>query len=108
MATAHESENTGFKQDVQRLGQGVGTLTADVRHVAHGAADVVRSGATEIRQGAQHAVEVAKEKFDDAKDGAAHAADSVKHAIERNPMAAVGIAAGIGLVVGLILFRPRS
>ncbi|MFN0010627.1 MAG: YqjD family protein [Phycisphaerales bacterium] len=108
MSNAATADGTGFKQDVSRLGQGVGTLTADVKNVAHNAADAARSGVAELRQGAHHAVEVAKEKFEGAREGAVEAAESLKGVISRNPVASIGIAAGVGLIIGLIVFRPRS
>lgn len=119
MATTQASEGTGFKQDVHRLGQGVDALKADVSSLAHGAVDAARSGVAELRQGAQHAVETAKDKFEGAKDmareryegakdSAADAADSLRHVIARNPLASIGVAAGVGILIGLVMFRPRS
>ncbi len=108
MANAQTADGTGFRQDVHHLGQGVDTLKADMKNVAHVAADVARSGVAELRHGAQHAVDVAKEKFEGAKESAADAAQSLKGVISRNPVASIGIAAGVGLIIGLIVFRPRS
>lgn len=107
MATTQLSNDTGFKQDVQNLGRGVATLTSDVGSLAHEAVDVARSGGAEIRQGAQHAVEAAKEKFEGAKDAAAAAAHSFTNAVSRHPVASISIAAGVGLAIGLVVFRLR-
>lgn len=108
MANTQALDGTGFKQDVDRLGQGVDTLKTDVKNLAHGAADAARSGVAELRQGAQHAVEAAKDKFESARGSAADAAESLKSVIARNPVASIGIAAGVGLIIGLVMFRPRS
>lgn len=108
MAVSQELEGTGFKNDVHRLGLGVDAIKTDVANLAHGAVDAARSGAAELRHGAQHAVDVAKDKYGSAKDAACEATDSLKHTIARNPLASIGIAAGVGLLIGLVVFRPRS
>ena len=95
------ANETGFKQDVDRLGKGVGTLKTDVNNLAHGAADAARSGVAELRQGAQHAV-------DSAKDTATDAIDSFRDVIGSRPVASIGIAAGVGILVGLMISRRRS
>jgi ElaB/YqjD/DUF883 family membrane-anchored ribosome-binding protein len=122
--TIAQDEETGFKHDVHALGQGVGTLKADLSNLAHEAADAARSGASELRQGAHHAVEAAKEKFveardvvgekyDQAKHAAVEATDFLKATITRNPITSVGVAAGVGLIAGMyavswMLCRSRS
>ena len=108
MASSPALDGTGFKQDMSRLGQGVDTVRTDVSTLAHGAVDAARSGVAELRQGAQNAVNTARDKYEDAKEVTADAAASVKDLITRNPVASVGIAAGVGLLLGLILGRHRS
>lgn len=108
MERTKELDGSGFKSDVHRLGQGVDALKTDVANLAHGAVDAARSGASELRQGAQHAVDIAKDKYAGAKDAACEATDSLKQTIARNPLASIGIAAGVGMLIGLVVFRPRS
>ena len=92
---------TGFKKDVHRLGRGVRTLKTDVDGVAHDAAHAARSGVSELRRGADRAVEA-------ARNTAAGAAESFRGVISHNPVASVGIAAGVGVIVGLMIsFRRR-
>jgi ElaB/YqjD/DUF883 family membrane-anchored ribosome-binding protein len=108
MANTQTLDGSGFKQDVHRLGESVGTIKTDVANLAHGAADAARSGVAELRQGAHHAIDAAKDKYQDAKECAADATDSLKHTIARHPLTSIGIAAGVGMLIGLIVFRPRS
>ena len=112
MPNSKAPDGTGFKQDVHRMGQGVGAIKADVSSLAHGAVDAARSGVSELRHGAQHAVEAATDTAHDmyvgARKAAACSADSVKELIVRNPVASVGIAAGVGLVIGMVMRRARS
>lgn len=102
------TDGSSFNKDIHRLGQGMETLRTDVASLAHGAVDAVKSGATEVRHGAHDAMDAAKHKLEEARHSAGEAADSLKGLVSRNPMASLGIAAGVGLVLGLIVFRPRS
>lgn len=108
MAISHSAGDTGFKSDLQRLGHGVDTLKSDVGELAHDAAEAARSGAAEVRQGARQALDAAKDKFTEVKGSATDATHSLQDLIGRHPLASVGIAAGVGVVLSLILFRPRS
>ena len=63
MANAPLSDGTAFKQDLRHLADGVESLKADGRLIAHEAGNVARSGVAELQQGAKHAVEAAKGKF---------------------------------------------
>lgn len=108
MANTQPTDGSGFKQDLHELGQGVDSLKADVKNLAYGTADAARSGAAELRQGAQRAVDTAKDKLDGVKESAADAVHSLKDVIARNPMASVGIAAGVGMLFGMVLCRSRS
>jgi ElaB/YqjD/DUF883 family membrane-anchored ribosome-binding protein len=67
-----------------------------------------RSGAAQLSKGAHHAVDVAKNKLGEAGESVVHATESLRDTVGRHPVASIGIAAGIGMIVGLILFRPRS
>jgi ElaB/YqjD/DUF883 family membrane-anchored ribosome-binding protein len=98
-------DGTGIKLDVQRPGQGLDTLRADVSGHAHGVMDAARSGAAQIRHGAEHVIESARDKLAEAKTAATDAAESAKGVIARNPLISVGIAAGVGVIIGLIMRR---
>lgn len=106
MATT--SDASGMRHGNPELKQSVEHLRTDLRTVAHDAADVARAGVGELRQGASHAVDVAKEKFDEAADVAAEATESVRGIVARHPIASIGIAAGVGIVLGMLICRPRN
>lgn len=108
MANSPTSEGTGFRQDVQRLGQGVDALKSDVGGLAHGAADAARSGIAELKQGAQDAMGTAKDKLESAKEAAAEAAHSFKGIVKRHPLATIAIVAGLGVLAGMLLTRSRN
>ena len=108
MANTSTPDGSTFKHDTHQLGQSVQALKADIGSVAQSAYNTARSGASELAGSASHAVDAAKEKIADAKDATLEAAESLKGVITRNPMTSIGIAAGLGLIVGLIVFRPRN
>jgi ElaB/YqjD/DUF883 family membrane-anchored ribosome-binding protein len=53
-------------------------------------------------------VDAAKNKLGEAGESVVHATESLRDTIGRHPVASIGIAAGAGMILGLILFRPRS
>ncbi len=105
MAAARTSDGAGFKRSAHRLGQEVDTLKADLKADLNGLA---HEAAATARSGAKQAVESAKNKLGEARDSASEAATSFKDVIARHPAATVGIATGVGILIGMILFRPRS
>lgn len=107
MATTPTVDGTGFKHDMQGLGRGLDTLKNDVGSLAHGAADAARSGVAELREGAHHAVDAAKGKLEDARKATADAATSLKDVIVRNPVTSIGLAAGLGILIGMVMCRSR-
>ena len=52
--------------------------------------------------------DMAGDVYEGARRGAASSAKSFNDAVVHNPWASVGIAAGVGLLLGLILNRLRS
>ena len=94
------------RKEAGRVGAGV--LREDLGALATDAKQLMRDGAAGIHDGADRAVTQAKEKLHDIERAGADAAASLKCVVARNPMASLGIAAGVGLVIGLLVFRPRS
>jgi ElaB/YqjD/DUF883 family membrane-anchored ribosome-binding protein len=98
---------------------GIDTLKADLNNASRASLDAARASAADLGKAAAHAAEAAREgvhgakafahdTYEQAKHAATETADSLKHVIARNPMASVGIAAGLGILIGLVVFRPRS
>ncbi|MEK6701885.1 MAG: hypothetical protein AABZ53_06455 [Planctomycetota bacterium] len=108
IANTLAAEGTGFRQDLRDLGEGVGTLKDDVKNLAQGAATAAKSGASELGESAKHVIQAAKDKLDGARQAAADATDSLKGVVSRNPLASIGIAIGVGVLVGAIVSRCRS
>lgn len=70
------------------------TLIAELRAVARDAQSLIRAFAAEYG-----------EQLQEAGDSAREAAREIDAQVRRNPWAAVGIAAGAGLLLGLLLGR---
>lgn len=115
MADASAIGGSGSRHD----GYGSGDTTRHDSGSASKAVDSAKAGASELGRAASHAVDAAKqgvsevksfaqEKLEGAKQAAVQTADSLKTTISNNPWASVGIAAGLGMLIGLIIFRPRS
>ena len=91
-------------------------LLQDLRVVVTDAEELLRATAGQtgervekIRAKAEESLRVARDRMQAAgkavRQSAMDAADSVDEQVHKNPWAAVGIAAGIGLVVGILLAR---
>lgn len=115
MAVSQAVDSSGSRQD----GYGSGDATRYDSSNASKAVDSAKAGASELGRAASHAVDAAKqgvneakgfahEKLDEAKQAAVQTADSLKSTISNNPWASIGIAAGLGMLIGLIAFRSRS
>jgi ElaB/YqjD/DUF883 family membrane-anchored ribosome-binding protein len=111
LLTHKHDSRTDTARAVDRVRDGADSLSADVKHIAHGTADAARAGVAEIRQGAHHAVESARnavnETYQDARESAVRTAESVKAVVSRNPFTSIGIAAGVGILLGVVISRSR-
>lgn len=119
MANTSNPEASNFRSDAQRVAAGVDVLKADIAGVAHAVSDTARSGGAELRQHASeavdqakqklaHASDVAHQKYDEAKQTAEEASEAMRGVISRNPLCSVAVAAGVGVLVGLLLTRNRN
>lgn len=105
MSATPKSNATSFKDDLHRVGQDVGTIKTEIGSLGHDAADAARSGAAELRQGAHHAVGVAKDTISDARHAAGDGMTSIRDTIAKHPLASIGVAAGAGMVMAMLMLR---
>ncbi len=119
MAMENTSASTSFKSDIDGLSRQAGVVGHDVATLAHDAAGAARHGAAELREGASHAVDAAKAKlaqgadyakkqFADAQDQVSATAKSMNKYVGEHPLTSIGVALGVGVVVGMLLSRSRS
>lgn len=107
MSTTQATKPTAFKDDLHRLGKDVETIKSDIGSLGHDAADAARSGAAELRDGAHHAVDAARGSLSDASHAATDGVASFRSFIARNPLASLGVAAGTGLALAMLIRRSR-
>ena len=95
-ATAGKTGNGhGFKSDVQRLGQHIGQLHDDLAGIAKSAGEAAQSGVVATKENGENIIEAAKDK-------GGRAAESLRDRIAGHPGASLGIAVGVGILIGLV------
>lgn len=84
------------------------TLAEDARALLHATCEVSGEKVAEARERVSAALERGKEMYGDAKDKVVAGAKAGDKLVRKNPYAAVGVAVGIGALIGYILGRRRS
>ncbi|MBS0197652.1 MAG: DUF883 family protein [Planctomycetes bacterium] len=90
-----------FKDSMNQLGDRAGEVKDNISGLAHDAMSAAKAGVNQ-------ATGDIKRTVDAGKKGAVHAMEDLSDRISENPLASVGIAAGVGMAIGLLLFRPRA
>ncbi len=90
-----------FRDDIQRVGQDVTQIKKDISTLAKDASGAAHTGLGVAKESLTHSLEVAKEQGDKA-------VETLRDTVVKHPLTSVGVAAGVGLLVGIVLFRPRS
>lgn len=94
---SHSSKETHpFKEGVQKLGKDVDDLKDNLGSLAQDSADAARAGIGEVKEGVKQAADTGKKKADAALTG-------ISDKIAENPITSVGIALGVGILIGVIL-----
>jgi hypothetical protein len=94
-ATAKAGTDHGFEGNVKRLGKYVGQLHDDLAGVAREMGGVAQSGMAAAKEDGRTALDAAKRKRD-------RASASLRGSIARHPGASLGIAVGVGILLGLV------
>lgn len=89
-------------------------LTSDINLVLHDAEELLKATenansetVTEVRRRLASAVESAKAAYERLKDKTVKAAQTTDHAIREHPYESIGIACGVGLLIGILVGRRR-
>jgi ElaB/YqjD/DUF883 family membrane-anchored ribosome-binding protein len=89
-----------LREDIDAVKEDLGKLRDDMKSMTRDLADAARSGVREARGYVTDAASVAANR-------GKNAVKTVEHQIEDNPMAAVGIAFGVGLLLGALFIGAR-
>ena len=84
------------------------TLAEDARNLMAVTSDVTGEKVTEARKRLTAALEKGKESYGRIRDRAAESAKAADQAVRENPYQAIGIALGVGIVIGFLAGRTRS
>lgn len=99
--SASGSGELGLKDNVSRMGDNVQQIKEDFSGLAKSAGATAKSGVAAAKDTIQQGLSTAKEK-------GAQATEAVRDHITEHPLAAVGIAAGVGFLLGMLVCRPRN
>ncbi|MBS0190386.1 MAG: hypothetical protein U0573_05715 [Phycisphaerales bacterium] len=88
----------GLSESIEKLGEDVGRIKEDLNETAHDVAAVASEGVAMAKRGVATSVRTARQQGE-------RAAESLAEQIAERPWTSVAIAAGAGLLVGLIMSR---
>ncbi len=100
MSRTQFSDGSAIKQDGHDLRASANAVKTDVAHLAHESLEAAKDKLAGAKEAARDALSAAKEMSTDA-------AESLKGVVVRHPAASIGIAVGVGLLLGMVLARPR-
>jgi ElaB/YqjD/DUF883 family membrane-anchored ribosome-binding protein len=86
----------------------IGTLAEDARALMAATADVAGEKVEQARKRLAAALDSAKEMADCVRDKAIEGANAADKTVRENPYQAIGIALGVGAVIGYLVMRPCS
>ena len=107
MSATESNEKSGFRQSVHGLREDMGVLAGDLKTVASDTIGTAKAGAAELNEAAHRALEAAKARLHDSSKVVVDAAGTAKDLVSKNPLTSLAIAAGAGLVIGLLLRSRR-
>ena len=92
----------------QATSNDLGTLAEDARALMAATADVAGEKVGEARKRLAAALESGKKIFGQVKDKAVEGAKATDEAVREHPYQAIGIALGVGAIVGYLVARRCS
>src|SRR3954465_681494 len=102
-----KESNTMDKQR-QAISNDLGTLAEDARALMAATADVAGEKVGDARKRLTAALENGKEIYGRVRDQAFEGAKAADQAVRENPYQAIGIALGVGALIGYLLARRHS
>jgi len=95
-------------KQTQATGHDMGTLAEDARALMAATADVAGEKVTEARKRLAAALDHGKEIYDRVRDKAVEGAKATDEAVHEHPYQAIGIAFGVGALIGYVVARRCS
>ena len=95
-------------KQTQAVSDAVGTLAEDARALMAATADVAGEKVSEARKRLAAALERGKEVCDRVREKAVAGAKAADEAVHEHPYQAIGIAVGVGALIGYLVARRWS
>ncbi|MDP2759876.1 MAG: DUF883 family protein [Sideroxyarcus sp.] len=106
-----KSVNATFDVSRDKLAQDLRTVVADAEDLLRATADQAGEKAASLRERAQANLARAKARLDETEQAVLErtkvAAQATDEYVHENPWYAVGVAAGVGLLLGMLIGRGR-
>ena len=100
--------NETMNKEMQAIRNDVGTLAEDARALMAATADVAGDKVAEARKRLGAALESGKELYGRVRDKAVEGARAADETVREHPYQAIGIAFGVGALLGYLLTRRGS
>ena len=100
--------NDTMNKEMQAIRNDVGTLAEDARALMAATADVAGDKVAEARKRLGAALESGKELYGRVRDKAVEGAKAADETVREHPYQAIGIAFGVGALLGYLLTRRCS
>ena len=97
-----------MNKEMQAIRNDVGTLAEDARALMAATADVAGDKVAEARKRLGAALESGKELYGRVRDKAVEGAKAADETVREHPYQAIGIAFGVGALLGYLLTRRCS
>src|SRR5437868_1555562 len=98
-------ESNTMNKQTQAIQDDLGTLAEDARALLSATADVAGDKVSEARKRLTAALENGKEMYGRAREQAIEGAKATDKAVHEHPYKAMGIALGVGALVGFLVAR---
>lgn len=100
--------NSNMNKEMEAISNDVGTLAEDARALMSATADVAGEKVAEARKRLGAALESGKEIYGRAREKAIEGAKAADEVVHEHPYQAIGIALGLGAVLGYLMARRCS
>ena len=97
-----------MNRQTQAISNDLGTLAEDARNLMTATADVAGEKVGEARRRLAAALENGKEIYGRVREKAVEGAKAADEAVRENPYQAIGIAFGVGALIGYLVARRCS
>lgn len=103
------NESTAVKDELAVLREDLATLRGDMGDLLRSVVDLSKHTATDakdrVSEEMRERLEHLQSRLGDAKDAGRRAVRGAQHTVEEHPLTSVGVAFGVGLLVGHLLRR---